>query len=64
MKKNENLFDIKIKNNKGKYEFDVYRRPGLANVQIKSYTCIPSSKITSMFKGFLARATKICSKEI
>ena len=33
------------------------------NVQIKLHSCKHSNKITSIFKGFLARATKICSKK-
>ena len=41
-----------------RYEFDVYRKPSLTNVQIKPYSCICPSTITSIFKGFLARATK------
>ena len=28
----KNFLDIKIKNNKGKYEFDVYRRRALLNI--------------------------------
>ena len=59
-----NFFDIKIKNNNGRYEFDVHRKPALMEVQIKPLSCIPSDTITSMFKGFLARATKICFENI
>ena len=58
-----NFLDIKIKNNNGRYEFDVHRKPALTNVQIKSHSCIPPDTITSIFKGFLARATKICSEK-
>ena len=56
-----NFLDIKIKNNNGRYEFDVHRKPALTNVQIKPHSCIPPDTITSIFKGFLARASKICS---
>ena len=35
----------------------------LMNVQIKPHSCIPSSKFTSIFKAFLAKATKICSEK-
>ena len=42
----------------------VHRKPALTNVQIKPHSRIPSSTITSIFKGLLARATKICSKNI
>ena len=58
-----NFLDIKITKNKKGYEFDAYRKPGLTNVEIKSYSCIRSSTITSIFKGFLARANTICSEK-
>ena len=58
-----NFLDIKIKNNNGKYESDVHRKTSLTNVQIKPHSCIPPDTITSIFKGFLARATKICSEK-
>ena len=32
-------------------------------MQIKPHSYIPSSTITSIFKGFLASATKICSQK-
>ena len=53
--------DIKIKNNNGRYEFDVHCKPALTNVQIKPHSRIPPDTVTSIFKGFLTRATKICS---
>ena len=62
-KKCLDFLDIKIKNSKGRYEFDVYRKQVLMNVQIKPHSCIPSSKFTSIFKAFLAKATKICSEK-
>ena len=55
-----NFLDIKIKNNNGRYEFDVRRKPALTKVQIKPHSCTPTHTIISIFKGFLARATKIC----
>ena len=58
-----NFLDIKLKNNNGRYEFDVHRKPALTNVQIKSHSCIPPDTTTSIFKGFLASATKICSEK-
>ena len=57
------LLDINIKNNNGRYEFDVYRKPALTNVQIKPHSCILPHTITSIFKRFLARVTKICSEK-
>ena len=56
-----NFLDIKIKNNNGRYESDVHCKPALTNVQIKPHSCIPPDTITSIFKGFLVRAPKICS---
>ena len=58
-----NFFDIKIKNNNGRYEFDGPRKAALTNVQIKSHSCILFDTITSIFKAFLARVTKICSEK-
>ena len=64
--KEEKMFRLswpKIKNSKGRYEFDVYRKQVLMNIQIKPHSCIPSSTFTSIFKAFLAKATKICSEK-
>ena len=58
-----NFLDIEIKNSNGRYEFDVYRKPALTNVQIKPHCCIPPDTITSILKGLLPRATKICSEK-
>ena len=58
-----NFLDIKLKNNNGRYEFDVRRKPALTNVQIMPHSCIPPDTITSTFKGFLARTSKICSEK-
>ena len=51
------------KKNNGRYEFDVHSKPALTNVQIKPHSCMPPDTITSIFKEFLARATKICSEK-
>ena len=58
-----NFLDIKIKKRNGRYEFDVHRNSALTNVQIKPHSCIPPDTIASIFKGFLARATKICPEK-
>ena len=58
-----NFLDIKIKSNNGRYECDVHRKPALMNVQIKPHSCIPPDTIISIFKGFLARATKIYTEK-
>ena len=55
--------NIKTKINNGRYEYDVYHKPGLTNVQINPHSCKPSSIITTIFKGLLARATKIFSEK-
>ena len=46
-----------------RYEFDIYRQPALTNELIKPHYCIPPDTIASIFKGFLARTTKICSEK-
>ena len=56
-----NFLDIKTKNNNGRHEFNVHRKQAITNVQIKPHSCIPPDTVTSICKGFLARATKICS---
>ena len=58
-----NFLDIKANNSNRRYEFDVHRKPALTKVQIKPHSCITPDTITSIFKGFLARATKICSEK-
>ena len=59
----KNFLDIKIKNNNGRYEFDVHCKPALTNLKIKPHSSIPPDTITSIFKGFLATATKICCEK-
>lgn len=49
-----NFLNLK-KNNEERYEFYFYRKP--------VYTCIPWGIIISVFKGFLAKAAKICSEK-
>ena len=45
------------------YEFDVHRKSALTNVQINPNSCISLGTTNSVLKGFLARATKICSEK-
>ena len=61
-KKYLNFLDIKMGDN-GRYKFNVHHKPSLTTVQIKPHSCIPPDTITSTFKGFFARATKICSRK-
>ena len=58
-----NFRGTKIKNNNVRYEFDAHRKPALTNLHITPHSCIPSVTIISRFKGFLAKATKICSEK-
>ena len=62
MKENVKTFWI-LKKSNWRYEFDVYRKPALRNVQIKSHCCIPSDTISSTFNRFLGRAPKISSEK-
>ena len=52
----------KTKNNNARFEFDVHRKPAETNVQIKPHSCKPSGIIISIFKGILAKANTIFSK--
>ena len=47
---------MKTKNNNERYKFDVHCKPALTNVKIPD-------TITSIFNGFIARTTKICSEK-
>ena len=57
-----NFLDVKIK----KKQWEIWiccSSQTSSNVQIKPHSCIPPDTITSIFKEFLARATKICSEK-
>ena len=58
-----NFLDVKLKKSNGRYEFDIYRKPALTGVQIKPESYIPSRLTTNIFKGFLARTSKIFSEK-
>ena len=45
----------------GSYEFNVYRKEAITNVQIKPHSCINPGIVEGVFKGFLVRAHRICS---
>ena len=57
------FLDVKLKKSNGRYGFDIYRKPALTGVQIKPESYIPSRSTTNIFKGFLARASKIFSEK-
>ena len=55
--------DITIKNNSNQsYDFAVYRKPAITNVQIKPHSNICPNIAMGVFKGFLSRALHICSE--
>ena len=45
------------------YEFTIHRKNAITNVQLKPHSYVNTSLITSIFKGFLSRAKKICSEK-
>ena len=59
-----NFLDVSIINNQNStYEFKIYRKPAITNVQIKPNSCINPSIVNGVFKGFLSRASRICSEK-
>ena len=55
--------DVAIKNNLNQsYDFAVYHKPAITNVQIKPHSNICPSITMGVFKGFLSRALHICSE--
>ena len=59
-----NFLDVTIKNRgTGKYEFDVHRKNAITNVTIKPNSYVDPKHVTSIFKGFVHRALRICSPE-
>ena len=62
-KKELSYLEIMSKNpGTGKYEFDIYRKKAITNVQIKPESCHDPQILRGVFKGFLNRAFRICSK--
>ena len=59
-----NFLDIKIKNNNGRYEFNVHRKPAVTNLQIKPHSCIPPDTVTSILKDFLQELRKFLLENI
>ena len=61
-KKDFNFLDVTIINaQNGNYEFKIYRKPAITNVQIKPNSCVDPKVVDSTFKGFLIRAERLCS---
>ena len=62
--KSINFLDTTIINNKqGSYDFKVYRKDAITNVQIKPTSSIEPKTVAGVFKGFLVRAKRICSPQ-
>ena len=59
LKINKNLFST-LKSDS--YDFKIFRKPAITNVQIKSNSNMAPNVSVSVFKGFLSRAYKICSE--
>ena len=58
------FLDITIRNTgHGNYEFAVYRKDAITNVQVKPNSSVDPNMYVGIFKGFLARATRICSPQ-
>ena len=45
------------------YNFKIYRKNAITNVQIKKNSCVDSKVTQGVFKGFLSRAWKICTEK-
>ena len=59
-----NYLEITTINNKtGKYQFKVYRKQAITNIQIKPDSCHDNRIKEGVFKGYIRRAKAICSEE-
>ena len=52
-----------INNKKGRYEFDVFRKKAITNVQVKPESSHDPRVLKGIFKGFVHRALRICSEK-
>ena len=52
-----------INNKKGKYDFKVFRKQAITNIQIKPESCHNNKIKKGVFKGYIITAKAICSKE-
>ena len=58
-----NFLDVTVRNNLNhSYDFAVYRKLAITNVQIKPHSNICPDMAMGVFKGFLSRALHICSE--
>ena len=59
-----NYLEITTINNKqGNYDFKVYRKDAITNIQIKPESCYDDKIKRGVFKGFILRAKNICSEK-
>ena len=58
------FLDVNIRNNaSGSYEFKIFRKDAITNVQVKPTSSVNPRLCSGIFKGFLARALRICSAQ-
>ena len=63
-KKQLGFLDLSITNSgNGMYEFQVYRKDAITNVQTKPHSSINPKIFSGVFKGFLVRASRVCSSQ-
>ena len=59
-----NYLDTKITNTKeGKYDFKLYRKDAITNIQLKPNSCHDERIKLGVFKGYISRAKSICSPQ-
>ena len=54
------FLDLAITNTDGKYDFQIYRKEAITNVQVKPQSGHDPKTLTGIFNGFLHRAYTIC----
>ena len=54
------FLDLAITNTDGKYDFQIYRKDAITNVQVKPQSGHDPKTLTGIFNGFLHRAYTIC----
>ena len=58
------FMEVETRNNgRGKYEFKVFRKAAITNVQVKPNSCHDPKIMAGIFKGFIHRAHRICSDQ-
>ena len=58
------FLDVKISNNNsGTYDFEVFRKKAITNIQVKRNSSHDPKILHGIFKGFVHRAHKICAKQ-